>query len=127
MAYLLLSAVTLVLVLTGFNKVYCIHGIDQVYLGLYKGLFDETVAVVDENGDYLPKPKFYVPKIRFLVNDYLKVNLTPYCRSYTHTVTVSGTDSTDYGDRVVVAFTAKINDIDRKRKVAIFSIERGDL
>ena len=129
MVYLLLSAVTLVLCVTGFIKVYCLHGIDQVYLGLYKGLFDEAVVVVDSKGEYLTKPKFYLLRVRTLLEEYFEVNLSPYCRYYTYTVTAEANaiGLSLYSDYVHVAFTATINDIDSKHKEAVLTIERGDL
>ena len=127
MVYFLLSALTLALVVTGFNRVYCYHGIDQAYLGLYKGLFEEAVVVMDGNGAYLPKPQFYLLRLRYLLEDYFEVNLTPYCRSYTYDVVGDKGRISLYANSVTVTFLAKINDLDSKRKEAVFSIERGDL
>ena len=129
MTYFLLASLALVLVITGFNRVYCIHGINQAYLGLYKGLFDEAVVTVDNQGNYLERPKFYVLRVRYLLDGYFKTNLAPYCRSYSYTVLglQNGTWSPllPYVDAVDLTFTAKINDLQTRSKRAVFTIERS--
>ena len=129
MTYFLLASLALVLVVTGFNRVYCIHGINQVYLGLYKGIFDEAVVTVDSQGMYLEKPKFYVLRIRYLLDDYFKTNLAPYCRSFSYTITglYNGTWGPlfPYVDAVDLRFEAKINDLETRSKRAVFTIERS--
>ena len=130
MAHFLMCAVALVLLVTGFNRVYCIHGINQVYLGLYKGMFDEAVAVVDESGKYLHKPLFYLPRIQKLLQQYYSDCLTPYCRSYEYEVygllggmRVGG--SVKYADTVVTTFSASISDLETRSKKAVFAVERS--
>ena len=132
MSYLLICGVVLVLLVTGFNRVYCIHGINQVYLGLYKGMFDEAVVVADESGNYLPSPLFYLPRIERLLKDYYAFNLPPYCRDYAYEITgtlvgkvVGGRFK--YADTVSTSFTAYINDVETRVKKAVFTIERSPI
>ncbi len=132
MPYILLSAVALVFLVTGFNRVYCIHGIDQVYLGLYKGMFDEAVVVVNGSGGYLSKPMFYLPRLESMLQEYYETSLPAYCRTYTFTVkgTTNGAQtilSRVYCDTVTTTFSAVINDFQTRTKKAVFTIERSPL
>ncbi len=130
MVHMVLCALALVLVLTGFNRVYCIHGINQAYVGLYKGVFEEAVVTVNTSGQYLSKPMFYVPKARRLLASYYQTNLSAYCRSYTYTVLGKNQGRigylSTYCDTIVTSFTAKISDVESKTKEAVFTIERSD-
>ena len=132
MVHLLMAAVALVVMVVGFNRVYCIHGINQAYLGLYKGLFDKAVVVSSSSGAYMAKPKFYFAKVKSLLEEYYETNLTPYCRSYTYTILGKGAGGTytsfiAYADSIHTTFTVKINDMETRTKEAVFSIERSDL
>ena len=132
MSYLLMCAVVLALLVTGFNRVYCIHGINQVYLGLYKGIFDEAVVLVDEKGDYLAEPLFYIPRIQHLLKDYYAENLPPYCRKYdiSFLAAYKGVrvgSQIKYADTIKTGFSAYINDVEKRNKTAVFHIERSSL
>ena len=130
MAHFLIGAIALVFLVTGFGRVYCIHGINQVYLGLYKGMFDAAVTLADDAGAYLSEPLFYIPRIQKLLQAYYRDCLTPYCRSYEYEVygvlggkRVGG--SIKYADTVVTTFTATISDLETRTKKAVFAVERS--
>lgn len=132
MVHFLIAAVALVLLFTGFNRVYCIHGLNQVYLGLYKGMFDEAVVVADESGEYLPMPVFYLPRIEALLKEYYAETLPPYCRSYSYEVkgTLNGMPMGGrfkYADTITTTFSATISDLETRTKKAVFAVERSPL
>lgn len=129
MVYMFLSALALLCLCTGFHYSYCRHGIEECYLGLYKGVVEEAVVVAGMNGSYASIPQFYLPRLRYLLGEYFEMALKPYCREYS---TFARTKEDTFGDRVygsgvIITFTAKIDYLTNITRTAHFSIRRTEL
>ena len=128
MMHLLCAGMTLVLVLLGFHNAYCISGVHSAYLGLYKGVVEEAVVVVNDSGQYLGSPQFHIPYLRKLLSDDYAVNLAPYCRNYTYDVLrydgPGGELTIETSRHIELRFTAIINDFHTINKSARFQLWR---
>lgn len=129
MVYMFLSALALLCLCSGFHYSYCRHGIEECYLGLYKGVVEEAVVVAGMNGTYASIPQFYLPRLRYLLGEYFEAGLKPYCREYSTIVRAKEDAFTDrvYGSGVVITFTAKIDYLTNITRTARFSIRRTEL
>lgn len=125
MVYLFLSSLALVLVTTSFHYMYCLNGIEEAYLGLYKGVVEKAVVVSSTSGAYLSSPTFHLATLRKVLDEYLLVNLSPYCRSFDCVVASRLPRPTnDTSTKVVIQITISIDDIHDIEKTAHFSIWR---
>jgi len=124
MVYMFLSALALLCLCTGFHYSYCRHGIEECYFGLYKGIMEEGVVVASSGGGYLGLPLFSLSRLRYLLDDYFATNLSPYCRTYTFSVTDKSGSTSPNVRTVRVTFAAKIDDLNTISREAIFTIWR---
>ena len=130
MMHLMLAGLAMLLATVSFHYAHCLSGINNAYLGLYKGVVEEAVVVADEDGEYRRMPVFYLPRLRTLLTEYFSVNLTPYCRRYVVTVTGQLGEHfhsyVSYTAHVIIDLEAKIDDIHTLRKIAQFDIVRSE-
>ena len=127
MMHMTLAALTMLLVTVGFSTIHDLNGIQSAYLGLYKGIVEDSVGVLTAEGDYLRMPSIYLPKLREDLKDYFTVNLSPYCREYRFSCVgfQSRYGKETYTVGVSISFSAKINDLTTVNKRADFHIERS--
>ena len=124
MTHMFFAMVALLMLVTGFNQVYCRTGIESVYLGLYKGVVERSVAIAKEKENDLPQPMFYLPHLNAGLRDYFRKNLPPYCRSYTYTISEFNM-IVPYSAQVTIRLNVKINDVSIIKKTAAFAITRS--
>lgn len=131
MSHLFVSVFVLVFTLLGFNRLYCLNGVNAAYLGLYKGLIEDCVVLASNSGGYLSAPLIYAPKLMNDLEDYYETNLAPYVKDYVFTcVSLDGRvgrAGKDYWSSAKITFEAEIDDLLTVKKVAIFQIERTDV
>ena len=128
MAELLFSAIALTLSCLGFHNAYCLSSIGKAYLGIYKGLLDESVVVVLNGGEYT-KPQFYLPRVNKLLGEYFAVTLAPYCESYSYYVANGDAFAfpwIQYADSIVLFLSAKVSEFKTVSRTAQFHIQRSD-
>ena len=129
MTHMFLAGMTMLLVLIGFNQAYCISGIHSAYLGLYKGIVEESVIVANSGGNLYTSPFIHVERLNALLETYYQVNLSPYCRSYRYTAKAfDGTKETSatLTKTVRLTFVATISQAQQISKEAIFSVIRSN-
>ena len=127
MVYVFLSSIVLVLVCTSFHYLYCRNGIEEAYLGLFKGLIEEAVIVAGANGGYQTTPMIYLPRLNSLCNAYFNENLSPYCRNYNYSILCRDRICrADVAHAIRITITAKIDDIHVVKRNADFTIRRTD-
>lgn len=127
MMHMTLAALTMLLVTVGFSTIHDLNGIQSAYLGLYKGIVEDSVAVLGAEGGYARMPSIYLPKLRGDLKEYFAVNLSPYCREYRFSCVGY---QAHYGKEIYIvgvgiSFSAKINDLTTVEKRADFHIERS--
>ena len=125
MTHLLLIAMTLLLSVVGFHRVYCFSGINACYLSLYKGVVESCVVVATEKGEFRYMPQFYLPLVERQIGNHLAVELAPYCRHYEVSYSQIGIPIEEYSTSLVITFRAKVDDLITVTKVASFAIERS--
>ena len=129
MMHFLLSGLVMVLVTVGFNYAYGLSGVQNIYLGLYKGVVEEAVVVADTDGTYMV-PKFHLPRLRSEVERYFAVGLPNYCQSYE--VTCYGyskgryVTSITYSSKIRIVLDVTFSLERHRTKTAYFSIERSE-
>lgn len=130
MMHLFLSAVALCMTIVCFDYAYRLPNIETAYLGLYKGLVEKAVVVVDSHGDYLERPYFHLSLLSKAVDAHLKTNLAQYCPDYRYEVIRHPDDSeyapSGYANIVRIAFECDLNPIKHIRKNVSFTIWRTD-
>ena len=127
MAYLFLSAVAMSMLLVGFEYSYCLPGIENAYLGLYKGIMERCVLLLSPEGYEYSTPRFSLNEVRKELDPYFRVHLKPYCREYSFKV--ASLEQPTIGDltmAIKVSFSARINDLSTINKEATFRIWRTD-
>ena len=126
MVHLFLAGIAMVFLLNGFHFMYCFSGVERAYLGLYKGIVEEATVVAHTNGGFLVMPKIHLPRLRQLLDEYLLVELEPYCRSYSYAVDPVGTSaSSETAAKIVITIAARIDDLHDFHKTAHFKIEEA--
>jgi hypothetical protein len=125
---LIYVATALAMTFAMFHQSMTFNSVNRVYLGLYKGVFESCVVAYDNKGNQLTQPVFAPILLREAVDNYFESNLAPYGIEYDVTTTL-----TDYKGTVgkvllptvaKVTFTAKINDWQNYRRLAVFSIKK---
>ena len=129
MTHMFLAGMTMLLVLIGFNQAYCISGIHTAYLGLYKGIVEESVVVANSGGNLYASPFIHIERLNALLETYYQVNLSPYCRSYRYTAKAfdgAKETSATLTKTVRLTFVATISQAQHISKEAIFSVIRSN-
>ncbi len=113
--------------MTSFLRTYNLSTFRKAYLGLYKGLADNSVIIVSDTGTNLEKPLFYLPLFDKNVSDYLETELGGKLK-YLYEVYVFDEETekpADYGYKAEVDIRCKITDWRWVGKTAIFAIQEG--
>ena len=130
MIHLFLSSVAMCMAIVCFDYAYRLPNIETAYLGLYKGLVEKAVVVVDAHGDYLERPYFHLSLLNKAVGEHLRTNLLQYCPEYRYEVVRHPDDNAyapdGYANIVRIAFECDLNPIKHIRKSASFTLWRTD-
>ena len=103
---------------------YASFGTQQAYLGLYKGILERHVVVLDASGSYLAKPYFDLDGLRQSLHVYFLNNLAPYCREYDYAVRVSADYGPEYPTAIEIDLHTSYAHLWNRSYSAYFSIER---
>lgn len=97
-------------------------------MSMYKGMFEACTVTVSSTGEPLV-PYFNMDKMKTYINDYLKTNLSKYCKNYTVTYKFVGAKNyiacKSECRRMKITLTAKINSFYSYSKEQYFSIQEG--
>ena len=124
---LIFMAMVFAFAISSFAQTYSRSTFLKAYLGLYKGIADNSVIFVSTSGSNLEKPMFYLPLLDKNVSEYLKTELGGKL-NYLYEVYVleEGTENpADYGYKAEIDLKCKIADWHWIAKTAVFAIQRG--
>ena len=109
-----------------FNSAFAFSGVHKAYLGLYKGIVERNVYVVASGDGYADKPYIDLIGLKEDLTDYFRVNLRPYCRHYSFSLTGGEDTLTGRINAVRIDLDTQLTLTWRKQFRAIFTIERNE-
>jgi len=104
--------------------------IHRTFMSIYKGMFESCVITVDNNGDPIT-PYFDSAQIKFLVDNYLKDNLSKYSKDYSVSYKFLSSNNSllckKNCRRIKITLTAKINSFYKYDNSQTFAVADGDV
>ncbi|MCR5079091.1 MAG: hypothetical protein K6B65_04145 [Bacilli bacterium] len=116
-----------VFAMTSFLRTYNLSTFRKAYLGLYKGVADNSVITISNIGKNLDKPLFYLPLFEKNVSDYLETELGGKLK-YLYEVYVYDEETeskAEYGYKAEIDLRCRITDWRWITKIAIFVVQEG--
>ena len=107
-----------------FLSCHCLLGINTVYLGLYKGMFEKAVIVATEKGEYEAYPYFDMGLMDKEVKTYLAGNLPKYTSSYDYELLALRYAGEGKPTKVRLVLDAWVLGERKVQKKAVFALER---
>ena len=120
----LFSFLLLAISVHAFLGCHCLLGVNTVYLGLYKGMFEKAVVVATPTGDYEPYPYFDMGELNEEVGDYFALNLPKYTTSYDYELAALRFAGEGKPTKVRLVLSAWVLSERKIEKTAVFAIER---
>ena len=120
----LFSFLLLAISVHGFLCCHCLLGVNTVYLGLYKGMFEKAVVVASSTGEYEPYPYFDMGELRREVEEYFALNLPKYTTSYGYELSPLRFASSNKPTKVSLVLNAWVLNERKIQKKAVFALER---
>lgn len=127
MVHILGSTIIIVTIIHFFSVNYTLSNIERAYLGLYKGIAENSVIVSDSTGAELNEPVFSRTTFTTNVKAYCELEVKPICKyslsiNYYAKSGQSGLTS-PYKAKVTITFYPKM--WKRISRVATFQIVKG--
>ena len=124
----LFSALIVAFSLSCFFEIDAISGVNKVFLGLYKGIFEDAVYVYDQNGKTANVPYFKMDDLRQRLDEYFAISLPRYVQEYDYSLTALQMTLVSFWPQPIKVKLDLRCVISWKRtieKTAVFAIERS--
>ena len=127
MNYIAIAGFILAFAVSAFGWNYRLSAANRIYLGLYKGVAEDSVITIDETGRELSKPYISVPLYKANVSRYLESN-SGALLSYRFDVfgfDERGLLAMEKAYKVTTIVVFKISLVRDTTRTAVFTIQEG--